>query len=135
MDDILFQLDLCWEMYLKYVSNVDDYDNDILYRLWSIQFYWKNVLNASFHVGDINEQCFFSNNIKQTLEDITMIHNQWIVCISKLSEDELHSTKLCKWPFNNRSFFSLALWVNLELMKYVSEIGMINEKTVDEPLL
>ena len=128
MDDILFQLDLCWSMYLHCVSNMDDYDDEIMYRLWSIQYYWKNVLNASFHVDNVNDQYFFSQNIKHTLEDIVVIHNQWIKCISRLSEDELHSTKLCKWPFDNRSFFSLALWVNLELMKYVSEIGMINEK-------
>ena len=48
--------------------------------------------------------------------------------MTSLSNDELHSTKYCKWPFDNRSFYSLALWVNLELMKYVSEIGMIYEK-------
>ena len=136
MDDILFQLELAWSLYEGYVSTIE-YENverTILIRLWSIQFFWKSVLNASFGNGE--QYVFFADDIKTLRDDIQSIHNSWIECMNMLSKEELYSTKYCKWPFDNRSFYSLALWVNLELMKYAVEIGMIKEKTVvHEPLL
>ena len=130
MDDILFQLDLIWSIFLQYMSKMNECkeDKEILVRLWSVQYYWKNVLNASFEIGEINECDFFKDDMKTCIDDIVFIHNQWIMCMSQLSKEELHSIKLCRWPFDNRSFFSLALWVNIEFMKYVSEIGLLHEK-------
>lgn len=129
MDDILFQLDLIWEIFLKNVSNIsyDMNNRGILLRLWSIQFFFKSVFNASFKNSE-NDYQFFKDDMKATVDDIVDIHDQWIKNINILTKEELHSTKYCKWPFDNRSFFSLALWVNLELAKYVYEIEFIQEK-------
>ena len=137
MNDILFQLDLIWTSFMQNISDLDEHscDRSILIRLWSIQFYLKSVLYASFKKGHINEYKFFSYGCCDVLKDIMSLHEEWITCIKMLSIEELHSTKYCKWPFDNRSFFSLALWVNVELMKHVTEISMLKEKNSGEPLL
>ena len=57
------------------------------------------------------------------ISELSILHDEWIKYIKNLSNAELQSIKLCRWPFNDKSFFSLTLWVNNELMKDVSEIG------------
>lgn len=130
MNDILFQLDLAWTSFMQNISDLDSHncDRSILLRLWSIQFYWKSVLCASFERDCINKYKFFEGDCVSVIKDIISIHDEWITNMKMLSTEELHSIKYCKWPFDNRSFFSLSLWVNIELMKYVSEIGMLKEK-------
>lgn len=33
------------------------------------------------------------------------------------------SSEFCKWPFEGQTMYSLALWLNVEFMKNVAEIG------------
>lgn len=40
-----------------------------------------------------------------------------------LDENELHFGELCRWPFEGKSMYSLALWGNMEFMKNAAEVG------------
>ena len=43
--------------------------------------------------------------------------------IESLSDEELYSEEMCKWPFEGQNMYSLILWLNVEFMKNVAEIG------------
>ena len=158
MDDILFQLDLCWNLFLHYMDGVtdeeaiwckgdrglsvkyidgkfiadlndsDDYSigpSSIAWNLWHIKYTWSNVINACFKDGDIlKDDIFYSGSVETMISELNSLHDEWIKYIKNLSNAELQSIKLCRWPFNDKSFFSLTLWVNNELMKDVSEISV-----------
>ena len=72
----------------------------------------------------LNDDVYYSGSVKASIKDIEILYEEWIKCIENLSHEELQSIKLCKWPFNDKSFFSLTLWVNSEIMKDVAEIGV-----------
>lgn len=51
------------------------------------------------------------------------MHKEWIEFVEALSDEELNSEKMCKWPFEGQTMYSLILWLNVEFMKNVAEIG------------
>ena len=110
--------------YLDY----DDYSvgpSSIATNLWHIKYVWSNVINASFKDGKVLEDdMFYSGSVKASIKDIMCLHDEWIKNLQGLTMEDLQSVRLCNWPINNQSFFSLALWVNSEFMKDVAEIGV-----------
>ena len=56
-------------------------------------------------------------------EKIEHFHHDWRKILVHITEEELLSCEKTKWPFENRPFYELASWLNLELMKNASEIG------------
>jgi hypothetical protein len=96
----------------------------IAWTLWHIMYWWKTVMNTSFGNGTLQkEDVIWPGSVEKAITEITELHDEWIQHISHMNEEELNSEKLCKWPFADQSFYSLALWLNVELMKNVAEIG------------
>lgn len=157
VENILFQLDITWQLFLYHIQNLSDdealwckkaeglqihhvdgnwqidwpeteeYDlgpASIAWTMWHIIYWWEMVLNYSF--GDCSlgkENIEWPGSVKQAIDKIDSLHNQWIKFLSNLTLEQLQSKQYTKWPFSNRSFYDLALWINIELMKNVSEIG------------
>ncbi len=48
---------------------------------------------------------------------------KWTSFIDSMDEADLRSDERCRWPFKGQSLCSLALWLNVELMKNAAEIG------------
>lgn len=61
--------------------------------------------------------------MKLAIDEIGKCHREWIKFVETLSEQELCSDKMCKWPFEGQNMYSLMLWLNVEFMKNVAEIG------------
>ncbi|WP_286907095.1 DinB family protein [Clostridium sp. UBA1652] len=97
---------------------------NIAWITWHIRFWWSMVLNNSFGAGTLTrEDVKGLGSSKDTIENIKYLSDKWIEKINSLSDDDLISSKLTKWPFEDRPFHELVAWLNLELMKNASEIG------------
>lgn len=82
------------------------------------------VLDYSFGDGSLKkEDIEWPGSVKRAVEKIDSLHSRWIKVLSNLTLEQLQSKQYTKWPFSKRCFYDLALWINTELMKNVSEIG------------
>ena len=92
--------------------------------MWHIIYWWKKVLSASKENKIITkEDVIWPGNVKLAIDEIGKCHREWIKFVETLSEQELCSDKMCKWPFEGQNMYSLMLWLNVEFMKNVAEIG------------
>jgi hypothetical protein len=105
----------------------EDYDigpPSIAWLTWHIIFWWSMVFDYSFGKGIISrEDVHWPGNMVAVREKIEQLHDDWENILITFPEEELLSCEKTKWPFENRSFYDLASWLNLELMKNASEIG------------
>ena len=94
------------------------------WMIWYTIYWWRKVLDHSFGEGKLNiEDVQWSGSVKQSIEEVDYLHDQWIKKLSGLTLEQLQSKQYTKWPFSNRSFYDLALWVNTEMMKSAVMIG------------
>lgn len=98
--------------------------SSIAWLTWHIIFWWSMVLNHSFGDATLTrENVRWPGTMMTVREKLTQLRNEWTIKLETLSDEELLSCKRTKWPFNERPFYELAAWLNLELMKNASEIG------------
>lgn len=98
--------------------------SSIAWIMWHIIFWWKNVLSASKENVIIKkEDIAWPGSVKLAIDEIKKCHREWIAFVESLSEEELCSDRMCKWPFEGQNMYSLILWLNVEFMKNVAEIG------------
>lgn len=98
--------------------------SSIAWIMWHIIYWWKTTLVASkekriIEKGDIK----WPGSVELAVWEIEICHNEWISFISSLDEKQLQSSEFCKWAFEGQTMYSLALWLNVEFMKNVAEIG------------
>lgn len=108
--------------------STEDYNigpSSIAWTMWHILFWWNTTLIASKENRIIEkEDIKWPGNIEAAIKEVHRCHNEWVLFIESLSEEELQSDELCLWPFSEQSMVELALWLNGEFMKNVAEIGM-----------
>lgn len=73
-------------------------------------------------VLDRNE-ILWPGNSAAAIREIRDCHDKWVDFLLSLEEAEFQSDRLCRWPFEGRSFAEVALWLNMEFMKNTAEIG------------
>lgn len=96
----------------------------IAWVTWHIIFWWSMVLDYSYGEGTLTrEEVQWPGNIEEVREKIINLRHQWKNILEKLTEEDLLSCKRTIWPFEEKPFYELAAWLNLELMKNASEIG------------
>lgn len=96
----------------------------ISWIMWHIIYWWKKVLSASKENKIITkEDVIWPGSVKLAIDEIGKCHREWIKFVETLSEQELCSDKMCKWLFEGQNMYSLMLWLNVEFMKNVAEIG------------
>lgn len=92
--------------------------------MWHIIYWWSTALDYNFAYGTLTkEEVLWPGSIEKAKEKIKLLHDKWVSKLNDLSETEYKSTQYSKWPFADRSFVDIALWLNGELMKNVAEIG------------
>jgi hypothetical protein len=96
----------------------------IAWLTWHINFWWSMVFDYSFGNGVLmREDIHWPGSMAAVREKIIHLRDEWRTVLTTLSEEELLSCKRTKWPFEDRPFYELAAWLNLELMKNAAEIG------------
>ncbi len=96
----------------------------IAWTMWHIMYWWKKVLSMSKDNKTIEkEDIIWPGSVDLAIDEIGRCHRDWIAFVESLSDEDLCSDKMCKWPFEGQSMYSLILWLNVEFMKNVSEIG------------
>ncbi len=98
--------------------------SSISWIMWHILFWWKSTISASKYNIILNkDDVKWPGDTSRAIIEIRNCHDEWIHFVNSLSEEELSSSTLCRWPFDGQNMYSLLLWLNAELMKNASEIG------------
>ncbi len=96
----------------------------IAWITWHIIFWWSMVFDSSFGEGTLSrEEINWPGDMKEARKVMIKYHEDWRAILVTISEEEFIAMNRTKWPFDNRPFYELAAWLNLELMKNASEIG------------
>lgn len=156
-ENILFQLDMCWQLYIYHIENLEEtealwafspeslqvrrqddewctdwpesesYDigpSSIAWIMWHIIYWWTTALDYNFGNGTLKkEDILWPGSVEEAKAKIELLHDEWVSKLNELSDTDYQSRQHSKWPFTDRAFVDIALWLNGELMKNVSEIG------------
>ncbi|MDR1958633.1 MAG: DinB family protein [Planctomycetaceae bacterium] len=96
----------------------------IAWITWHIIFWWSMVFDYSFWDGVlIRESVFWSGSADAAKKHITQLHDKWRDILKTMPAADFCSSKQTKYPFADKPFYELAMWLNLELIKNTSEIG------------
>ena len=97
---------------------------NIAWLTWHIIFWWSMVFDHSFDRGALRrEDVIWPGTIAKAEKTIFQFRQNWLDRLSSLSDEDFTSTKMTKWPFEDKPFYELAAWLNVELMKNTAEIG------------
>lgn len=96
----------------------------IAWTLWHIDFWWSMALDYNFGNGRLTmEEIDWPRDVSTAFSHLADLKSQWVKCIAEMSEEEFARSKVGQWPLQNKPFYELAGWLNLELMKNAAEIG------------
>ena len=136
-ENILFQLDMCWQLYLYHIDTLEEEE-----ALWAFRASGLQVRKAEdgYHVDWPETESYElgTPSIAWTLWHIIYWWSTALDCNfgegtlkkedvpwpgsvekAKATINDLHD----KWPLPDRSFSDTALWLDGELMKNAAEIG------------
>jgi len=156
-ESILFQLDMCWQLYLYHTDNLweeeaywsinpaglqvrkkdDEWHIDwpdsesyeigpasIAWIMWHIIYWWSTALDWNFGEATLKkEDITWPGSVEKAKAAIESLHDKWISKLNDLPDEDFQLKHYAKWPFEDRSFADIALWLNGELMKNAAEIG------------
>jgi len=91
---------------------------------WHIVYWWSMVLNHSFGDRDLSRDKikWAGDGFASQIEEL---ERKWLAAIAELDDEDLRSGELSKWPMSGRPFADIVGWVNIELTKNASELGLI----------
>ena len=96
----------------------------IAWTTWHIIFWWSMVINHSFGEGTLTkEDIYWLGDMDAVKDTFKNFHDQWRSILETTSNEELISSNYTRWPFEDKPFYELAGWLNLELMKKAADIG------------
>jgi hypothetical protein len=105
-------------------ENYDMGPSSIAWVTWHIIYWWSMVFDYSFGQGTLErEEVQWPGSMNAVIAKIEQLQKDWLNIMNTLPEEEFLSTHKTRWPFEERPFYELAAWLNLELMKNASEIG------------
>jgi hypothetical protein len=82
------------------------------------------VLDHSFGVGSLTrEQINLPEDAKRIRRLIQELEREWRSQLDQISDAQLLSGDLTRWPFKARPFADVVAWVTMELTKNAAEIG------------
>ena len=97
---------------------------NIAWLSWHIIFWWSMVFDYSFGKGTLKrEDVLWPGTMNSAKKTIFQFRQDWLDKLDTLHDEEFIDLERTKWPFENKPFYELAAWLNLELMKNASEIG------------
>lgn len=96
----------------------------IAWILWHMMYWWKGTLSASKENQILErEEVIWPGSVALAIQELKGCYDDWAAFLGAMTEQEFRSGELCRWPFEGKSMYALALWLNAELMKNVAEIG------------
>jgi hypothetical protein len=98
----------------------------IAWLTWHIGFWWSMVLDYSFGPGNLSrEEVGWPGDASAVCEWLRGLDGRWRHALEQLTDEELQSSRLTRWPFKGRPYEDVVGWVNIELTKNASEIGYV----------
>jgi DinB family protein len=98
--------------------------SSIAWITWHIGFWWSMVLDHAFGTGKLTREAVtWPGTADNVREQLGRLRDEWIAALDKLSDTDLQSTQLTRWPFRDRPFGDVVAWVNIELTKNAAELG------------
>ncbi|SMP70787.1 DinB family protein [Anoxynatronum buryatiense] len=156
-ENILFQLNMCWQLYSYHVENLDETEAywafgptvlqvrrqddgwcidwpetesyeigppSIAWTMWHMIYWWTTALDYNFGDGTLDKKDIpWPGDVEKAKQVLALLHDEWVSKLDELSEEDYHLKQYAKWPFEDREFVDIALWLNGELMKNAAEIG------------
>jgi hypothetical protein len=105
----------------------EDYDigpPSIAWLTWHMGFWWSMVYDHSFGSGTLSrERVIWPGGADHVRASLSGLHDQWVMAVGSMTEEELRASARSRWPVKNRPFADIVAWANLELMKNAAEIG------------
>ena len=96
----------------------------IAWITWHINFWWSMTLDYSFGPGTLTREAVtWPGSADAVRARITGLKDQWLTALGRLGPDDLASSRLTRWPLQDRPFEEIVGWLNVELMKNAAEIG------------
>lgn len=96
----------------------------IAWITWHIVFWWSMVLDHSFGKATLRrEDVKWPGSVDALKGRLAQLREEWSTSFAALSDEQLASSDLTRWPFTDLPFFQVGAWLNLELMKNAAEIG------------
>jgi hypothetical protein len=82
------------------------------------------AINHSFEDSSLSQESIICPSASDDARSwLLSLHEKWKEFLSTVSDEDLLSSAKTKWPFQDRPFADVIAWVNIELMKNVSELG------------
>jgi hypothetical protein len=98
--------------------------SSIGWTTWHICFWWSMALNYSFGDGTlVREQIRWPGTAEGVRQELNRLQREWRTALGQLTDEDVQSTRLTRWPFQNRPFGDVIAWATVELTKNASEIG------------
>lgn len=99
---------------------------------WHVIWWWSTVIDRSFGPGDLDRHDVTWPGATEAMDAIDEIRQTWLRHLDALTEADLVENTLTRWPYEDgRPFGQIAGWVNMELMKNVSEMNQLRRMTPD----
>lgn len=96
----------------------------IAWITWHMVFWWSMLLDHSYGAGTLERASVaWPGSAEAVRRVLGRLHDRWRAAVAQLSEAELRSPALARWPFRERPFGDVVAWANVELVKNASEIG------------
>jgi hypothetical protein len=84
------------------------------------------VLDHSFGQGTrTREAVSWPGSADAVREWLASLASEWRIATGKLTDTDLESSALTRWPFRDRPFADVLAWANMELTKNAAEIGYV----------
>ena len=91
---------------------------------WHLGFWWSMVFDHSFGSATLSrERVTWPRDADGVREWIGGLRPEWRSAVAELTDAELRSADLTRWPFQDRPFGDVIAWANVELTKNAAEIG------------
>ena len=98
----------------------------IAWVMWHITFWWSMVIDYSFGSAELTrESIYWPGTAESSRRLIEELYDKWSTHLAACPDSMIRSHELSRWPISDRPLVDIAAWVNIELMKNVSEIGYI----------
>lgn len=93
---------------------------------WHLIFWWRMVLDHSFGDGRlVKEDVLWPGSAIGVRAEVDALQARWVAAVDALSEADLASDALTRWPFTGRPFADVVAWANTELTKSAAEMGYV----------
>jgi hypothetical protein len=96
----------------------------VAWLTWHVGFWWSMVLDHSFGPATLaREDVVWPGTAEAARDWITELHTRWRGEVERLTDGDLRSPELTRWPIQDRPFSDVVAWASIELMKNAAEIG------------